>query len=251
MNKQKAETTQSYDIGYKAKMISGSIKDVDMESRMVSGYFSAFDFVDSDGDMLKKGCYSKTIEERGPRGKNRIMHLLQHDPAKPLGKPMELYEDDYGLKFTTAISETQYGTDTLKLYKDGVYTEHSVGINIIQSDYSDEDRANIVTEVKMWEGSTVTWGANEMAVGGMGKAKDFDALLERYDTLNKAWYKGDYTDDTFQIIKKQREHIESRIKQSLKNVKPSDDTSQDQADIKAIFEQFKLENKVKGIFNGY
>ena len=231
---------------YKTKRLVGEIKDIDMEKRIVEGYFSAFDFVDSDGDLLKRGCYSKTIKENGPKGKGRIMHLLQHDPTKPLGKPMELYEDDYGVKFTTVISETSYGSDTMKLYRDKVLKEHSVGINIIKAEYSEEDRANVVTEVKMWEGSTVTWGANEMALGGM--KGNHDDILDKYNTLCKAWHTGDYTDDTFMIIEKQKEHYEQLIRKSLVSEEPSDDTPSEEADlIKQFFEEKQLKTELKSL----
>lgn len=238
----------AYDIGYKVKSVATEIKDIDMEQRMIEGYFSAFDFVDSDGDMLKRGCYQKTIKENGPGGKNRIMHLLQHDVSRPLGKPIILMEDDYGLNFRTVISETSYGTDTLKLYQDGVYTEHSVGINLIKAEYSQEDRANIVTEVRMWEGSTVTWGANEQALGGMMKG-EFEDVLERYNTLSKAFYSGDYTDDTFIILEKQKNFIEQHIKEALLLKKPSADTSEAEA-VDALFTKHKQQLNLKRLFNG-
>jgi len=231
---------------YQTKQLTAEIKDIDMERRIVEGYFSAFDFVDSDGDMLKRGCYSKTVKENGPQGKNRIMHLLQHDPTKPLGKPMDLVEDDYGLKFTTVISDTTYGEDTLKLYRDKIFKEHSVGINIIKSEYSDEDRCNVVTEVKMWEGSTVTWGANEMALGEL--KGNSEALLDHYETLSKAWYSGDYTDDTFLVIEKQKQHLEQLIRKSLVSKKPSKDTSSEEADkIKEFFKQRQLKQQLQTI----
>lgn len=150
----------------------GSVKSVDVVGRTICGYYASFNTLDSDGDVFQPGCFSKTIVEN----KERIKHLLQHDIELPIGIPLVLIEDEKGLYFETYISDTQLGNETLELYKDGVYTEHSVGFEVIQQrpDLDEEfplfippwnpmmeKPANIITEVKLWEGSTVTWGANE------------------------------------------------------------------------------------------
>ena len=235
---------KSMDLPYVLKNSSSSIKDVDIDRRLVEGYFSVFDFKDSDGDVLIKGAFKKTIEENGAGGKNRIMHLYQHDPLMVLGKPMTLMEDDKGLYFKTMITDTELGTDVLKLYRDGVLKEHSVGINFVQREYSNNDDCYIVKECKMWEGSTVTWGANEMALGGMAKGSHKDAV-DQYKRLSKAWYEGDYTDDTFLLIEKQIKHLEETFRKSLQDAKPIQDsiTLENEADIiQKMFEQFN--NKI-------
>jgi HK97 family phage prohead protease len=136
----------------------GIIEDVDDVKGIVTGYFSAFNNIDSDGDVIVSGAYKKTVAENGPMGRNRIMHLLQHNPLMPLGKPTELMEDAKGLRFTSKITETSYGKDVIKLYAEGVFNEHSVGFEIIKSDNKAGYRE--IREIKLWEGSTVTWGAN-------------------------------------------------------------------------------------------
>lgn len=209
-----SETTKEV-YPYQVKSISGTVKDVDMESRTVSGYFSVFDVKDADEDIIKPGAYKKTVKENGPSGKDRIMHLLQHNPTKPLGKPHELQEDENGLFFRTRIVDTSFGTDTLKLYRDEVFKEHSIGFKIVDS-HRDEDRdADVLTELKLFEGSTVTWGANEEALGGM-KADNEQTILERYKELQKAYYRGDYRDETFRLIQKQMQFLENRISKALK-----------------------------------
>jgi HK97 family phage prohead protease len=136
----------------------GIIEDVDDVKGLVTGYFSAFNNIDSDGDVIVSGAYKKSVAENGPMGRNRIMHLLQHNPLMPLAKPMELMEDAKGLRFTSKITETSYGKDVIKLYAEGVFNEHSVGFEIIKADNKSGYRE--IREIKLWEGSTVTWGAN-------------------------------------------------------------------------------------------
>jgi hypothetical protein len=42
--------------------ISGVIKDVDVKTGTVTGYFSIFGNVDSDGDMIMPGAFKRTLE---------------------------------------------------------------------------------------------------------------------------------------------------------------------------------------------
>lgn len=233
-------------LGYDVKRISGELKDINIEKRTVSGYFSVFDFKDSDGDIISKGAYKKTIEENGIRGKNRIMHLLQHDPTKPLGKPTFLEEDEYGVKFQTTITDTTYGTDTLKLYDDSVYKEHSVGILVLRRD---DSLSEVIKEVIMFEGSTVTWGANELALGGFGKSMEGNKFLERYNTLQKAFYNGTYTDETFLLLEKQKKAMEGMIRDSLLKEEPPLSTPIAEADkIKQYFKDLETKQLIKNLF---
>ena len=235
---------------YKIKNISGSVKEVDVKSNLVKGYFSTFGIKDSDGDIIKNGAYAKTIAESGPNGSNRILHLLQHNPMYPLGKPLKLIEDEHGLYFETAVSDTSYGKDTLKLYRDEVVSEHSVGFQVVKEHYSDEEQANIMTEIKLWEGSTVTWGANQFAQGSLAKNLiPNDKLVERFKQINKAYYSGDYTDETYKLLKQQKEFLESVIYKALQNQKePSGkdpDTPQNDGygavDLDKTFQSFNLQ----------
>lgn len=41
---------------------------VDESKRIIEVKFASFGNVDSDGDLLVKGCFAKSIQERGPGG---------------------------------------------------------------------------------------------------------------------------------------------------------------------------------------
>ena len=69
---------------------TGAIKDIDIKSRIVTGYLAAFGNVDSDNDIIEKGAFSKSINERF----NDIFYLQQHDWTRPLGKFTKLEEDE-------------------------------------------------------------------------------------------------------------------------------------------------------------
>jgi len=238
---------------FQVKTFSGTTKDLDLKDGIITAYWSTFGVVDSDGDAIESKSFNKTIAERGPTGKNRIMKLWQHNATMPLGKPMELYTDNVGLIAVTKISDTSYGLDALKLYADGVLNEHSIGFQTIKSVYDESLKANVLTEIKLWEGSVVTWGANEFTPVISGKSIDKQSLLTHYNAVCKAFYSGDYTDDTFQILEVQKKHLENIFTASLDTVKPSvvDTSNSDQAEkLKDYFKQLKLESEIRKITHG-
>ena len=188
---------------YLTKDISDGIKDVDVQQGIVTGYFSIFGNIDSDGDIVLPGAFKKTIKENGPDSpKPRILHLYQHNPSQVIGKPHVLKEDKKGLYFESKISDTSLGKDVLQLYRDKVLTEHSIGYQIVKREVDDSGKERIqkLTELKLWEGSTVSWGANMEAIvetvktEGKG-SKSWDILIKKLDALQSA-VNGDYTDET-------------------------------------------------------
>ena len=95
---------------------------------------------------------------------------------QPLGKMVNLYEDDKGLMFEAKIPKTQLGTDVLELMKAGVITENSVGILPLQKEAGMGDDYNRkLTEVKLYEISAVTLAANDEATTGNAAATTSEA----------------------------------------------------------------------------
>ena len=62
------------------KNYNATIKDLDVATGIVTGYFSQFNSIDLDGDVIMPGAFTKTIAERGPdSSKPEIAYLRQHD----------------------------------------------------------------------------------------------------------------------------------------------------------------------------
>ena len=174
---------------YKASPM-GEIADIDEKMGIVKGYGSYFGNKDSDGDVIAKGAYQKTIKENG----DRVRYLWQHKMDKPIGKIKELYEDDKGLMFVAEIPKTTLGNDALELMKAGIVTENSVGILPIQKQMKDGFRE--ITEVKLYEISAVTLAANDQAkiLDVKGKV-DIENEFKRFDALAKLIRKGNVSDE--------------------------------------------------------
>lgn len=142
---------------YKAARLE--FKDVDSKKMTVTGYFSKFGNVDSDGDIMMPGAFKRSIADWGPEGKQRIKHLMNHRPDMPLGRLAVLKEDSYGLYYESDLVKTTFGMDFIKMAEGGIITEHSIGFNTLTE--TKGSMGNEIKDVKLFEGSSLTaWGAN-------------------------------------------------------------------------------------------
>jgi hypothetical protein len=193
---------------------SGVVKDVDMAKREVAGYFSVFGNVDADGDIMDRSAYNKTLEG----GIGRVQHLFMHSPMLgSVGKIKELTIDDKGLFFRSKIIPTSMGNDLMVMYDEQAIKEHSVGFETLKSEplrQQDGTDIRVIKEVRLWEGSSVLWGANPEAL-----RKSFDLLHSKGED------EGLYT-----FIKSQLE----AINESLEKVAANRTTSQ--AEHKSLLE---------------
>ena len=57
------------------KNLSGSVKDVDTKGRTVTGYLSKFGNVDNHNDIMQKGAFKQSLNER----RDNIFFLNQHN----------------------------------------------------------------------------------------------------------------------------------------------------------------------------
>ena len=168
----------------------GEIIDADEKAGIVKGYASVFNNVDSDNDIIKSGAYKKTIAENG----RRVKYLYQHDMDKPIGKMLNLEEDEKGLVFEAEIAKTQLGMDVIELIKAGVITENSVGILPIQKEMVNGRRE--INEVKLYEVSAVTLAANDQAMILDVKGNvDQEKVIKRYDNIARLIRKGNISDE--------------------------------------------------------
>ena len=225
-----------------------SVKDVDTKNGIVTGYYAAFDNIDSYMDMIVKGAFTKTIKERGPEGTKQIKHLLQHDSYMPIGQPAVLQEHKSGLYFETPFSKTQKAQDVLIQYEEGIYNEHSIGYRTIKSERVEDSNGNFVcyklTEVKLWEGSTVLWGANSSTpftgFKSENKADQIAELSKRMQKCINILKIGTLSDDTLEQTEIELLKLDEAYK-SLITLEPSQrDTPKPNNELKALQELSEL-----------
>jgi HK97 family phage prohead protease len=184
---------------YNYKSCDLKLKDVDAKSGVVSGYFSAFGMVDSDGDIMMPGAFKRSINDWGVEGKGRIKHLLNHNPAQPLGKLTVLKEDNYGLYYESKIGTHQLGKDFIKMVESGLIGEHSIGFRTLQEQKS--ELGNELRDVMLFEGSSLTaWGANENTpLIGMKSLKCIETMQEEIRAFDKFIRNSDASEETIDL----------------------------------------------------
>lgn len=153
-------------LGMQYKTFSINSKDVnyDGESRTISGYASVFGNKDKVGDILIKGCFSKSIQDRGPESaaNDKIIMLWMHDMEEPIGRFTVLNEDDKGLYFESVIDDVPRGNQAIKQLESGTLNQFSIGYQYVHEKcmYDAEKDAYIVKEVYLYEISVVSIGCN-------------------------------------------------------------------------------------------
>ena len=183
---------------YNKKAVSGAPVDMEDNGRIITVYYSAFGNVDSDGDVIVPGAFTKTLKENGPSAKNRIWHLFNHSTEKPIAKPFEMMEDGFGLKARVKMPNTTLGNDTYELYKEGHITEHSIGFQTIKSQA--KSGYNEINEIKLFEGSSVLWGANANTPTVGVKSQVKSVLVDEMGKTIKSLRNGHFTDETFELL---------------------------------------------------
>jgi uncharacterized protein len=204
---------------------SFELKDVDEKTGIITGRCAIFNILDSDKDIIIPTAFDKTLAERGVgSAKLRIKHLWQHDSFAPIGVPQVLRPDEVGLYFETKVGRDSFSQDKLLQHVDGIISEMSFGYNVIRKEEQRNEAQDLVSrkliELKMWEYSSVTWGANSLTeiISAKGTREDAVALcLKRLDALNRGLKNGRYTDESCESFEAEILKIQSII-ESLKAI---------------------------------
>lgn len=134
------------------------------ESRTISGYAAIFNNKDKAGDILIRGCFAKSIQDRGPESQanDKIIMLWQHDMHEPIGRISVLQEDEKGLYFEAVIDDVERGNQAIKQLESGTLNQFSFGYTYVweKCEYDNEKEALIVKEVVLYEISVVSIGCN-------------------------------------------------------------------------------------------
>lgn len=161
----------------------------DAPTKTFSGYGAVFGNSDYHGDVIAKGAFSASINNAPAP-----LMLLNHDPfSLPIGRWIDVQEDDYGLKLTGEFLDTTIGRDVYTAAKAGAVTGLSIGYRptevIMASNPTDPTR--ILKSVDLLEVSVVTFPANDLAriadVKSLEAVNEFERDLMRIGmTLSEA-----------------------------------------------------------------
>lgn len=146
----------------KGKAISADHKiQVDVDNRIIEGYLAVFGVRDSYGTTAVKGCFAKSLNDRGPKSgaKNKIIHLWMHNPCEPIGQYTELEEDNYGLRFKMAVDNVQGRPEQVLVQtRSGTINQYSYGFDYVwdKMEYDQAKDTVLMLECDLYEGSSVS-----------------------------------------------------------------------------------------------
>lgn len=167
------------------------------------GYASTFWAADSYWTAMAPGAFKKSIRERA----DKIPVLWNHNPDAPIGKHVTLKEDKHGLYVNVGIADDgAEGSTFLARMRFGVPFGMSFGFQTIKDRSAEDDDPidltqlsgakksdiRVITEVKFWESSPVTFPANEAAtITATRQQRDAELLTSLLASLRS----GDLSDE--------------------------------------------------------
>ena len=144
----------------KLRNFNFQVKATDDGKMAFEGYGSIFGNVDSYKDVVVKGAFKETLQDK--QGKLKI--LWQHKWDEPIGKIIEAKEDNIGLWIKAELSDTEKGREAYTLLKDGVIDELSIGYSIIEDEYDRDKGIRYLKALELFEVSCVSFAANSQAI---------------------------------------------------------------------------------------
>lgn len=138
-------------------------EDDEKEFGYFEGYGSIFGNLDLGNDVIQKGAFTKSLEQRPP---SKVKLLYQHKSDMPIGVYDEITEDSKGLYVKGRIAlKTRAGAEAYELLKIGALDGLSIGFKTNPKAVSYEDRGQkrIIKEVDLMEVSLVTFPMNPKA----------------------------------------------------------------------------------------
>lgn len=251
-----------FNYSYKIKSQSLGIKDISLEKREVAMYLSHFGNIDSDNDMLVKGCFKKSLQERGvdSPSNRKIAYLRYHNWEMPIGKFTRLEEDDNGLFAVAQLGKSTNGNDALMDYEDGVIREHSIGFKYIEDKIKwiedltkDAGGYWLISEVALWEGSAVTFGANELTPvvqvsKGENKVDVIHDISKELDIVFKSLANGKGSDDRLYQLEMKHKFLTSQLQElALTNIKSPKEIIELPKTIEVLEKSFDWNKVIKNI----
>lgn len=155
------------------------------EDGTFEGMLSVYGNVDLGGDVVKRGAFTKTIRESG----GEVPLLWQHDHKSPIGLLTLSDSEDALVVKGKILREVAKGNEAYLLLKENIIRGLSIGFEAIKK--SVKDGVRYLEEIKLYEGSIVTFPMNPLAVVTAVKAadgkKDFAAELAETQLFALRW----------------------------------------------------------------
>jgi HK97 family phage prohead protease len=136
------------------KRVAGEVDDVAADGTF-SGHACVFGVEDLAHDVVEHGAFTGTLARRGTDGVKMLWH---HDPAEPIGRWLEVREDDRGLFVRgRLIASVGRAREALALMRAGVLDGLSIGFRTVKGARDRRSGIRRLSEIDLWEISLVTF----------------------------------------------------------------------------------------------
>lgn len=148
--------------------VFSELKSFDDEQGKFKGYLSVFGNADSYKDIVDQGAFSKTLQDKSLQKQNSedpylLPILWQHNPSDPIGGFIDIHQNEKGLFVEGQLDlDIEQGKRAYSGLKKGYIKGLSIGYDTIKEEWKDGYRH--LKEIRLWEGSVVTFGANDQAL---------------------------------------------------------------------------------------
>lgn len=138
------------------------------------GYGSVFGNVDGGRDVVVKGAFTRSLQERAAIGR-KLPILWQHRSGEPIGVYEDVKEDDHGLwmKGRLLVADVQRAKEAHALMKAGAVTGMSIGYRTVKDRLDSKTGVTYLEELGLEETSVVTFPMNDIARVAAVKAEGF------------------------------------------------------------------------------
>ena len=172
-------------------------------------------------DIMYPGCFEKTLSER----KSRVALCRNHNMENPVGKIIELKEDETGLSLEARISDSEIELKTK--IREEILKEMSFGYIVTKAKMESKDDGTWIRhiyEVKLYECSIVTNGRHE-------DAKITEVKSDVFDILNAMISKENNEEKKYQLLQ-----IKSLINdEPIRSLETEEPINADFSEIKNLF----------------
>jgi uncharacterized protein len=153
-------------------------------SGVVEGYASTWGTVDSQGDIVEQGAFSKSLES-----KREVAMLWSHLQSQPVGKWLNIVQDGRGLFVRGQLNlDTNAGREAFAHARAGDISGFSIGYRIAEGGAYVKNGVRHLTEVDLLEISLVTIPANDSARVTLVKSTKPQTIRELENLLHKAGF---------------------------------------------------------------
>lgn len=153
-----------------------------------SGYLSVYHVIDAYKEQVLPGAFEVSLKEWEQKGKLPPI-LWQHNTREPIGPFTKMLEDTKGLyvEGMLLIKEIVRAAEARALMIANVISGMSIGFDTVVDEFNKQTGILSLKQIDLWEGSIVTFPANQAAQveavksllgdGKMPSLKEFEEVL--------------------------------------------------------------------------